>query len=149
MWALSPVVHDMRKFTSAGAFSSAMTSIVNDEDKYRPELNPKPPDHDIAEGENLIWSQTDGDVEVRVINLPQTITAKSIKVVIKSNRLSIQLPNTVSFSIPKLQDSNGGELFSTIHPDESTWALDSIGSTKTLIISLAKATKLRWLTLIR
>jgi hypothetical protein len=143
------IVHDMRKFTSSGAFSSAMTSIGNAEDKYRPELNPQPPDRDIAMGDNLIWSQTDGDVELRVTNLPASITAKTIKVVIKSNRLQIRLPNDIPLSISKLQDADGGELFSSIHPDESTWTLDSSGSTKTLIVSLAKASKLRWLTFIR
>lgn len=129
-----------------------MTSVNNYDDPFQPNNRPKPLDQEINDGENLIWSQTNDDVEIRVSGIPLTVTAKSIKVHFKSSSLKVELPNTEASegsSEGKLLGPSGAELYGPIHSSECTWSLDTQGSGKVLVITLAKADSLRWLKLLK
>lgn len=79
-------------------------------------------------GENVVWHQTDTDVEICVM-LPAGVNKRDIKVVSHRKSLSIHLEGWKLLHFP--------DLFSHIDPDATCWTLDA--SSRVLNVTLEKA----------
>jgi hypothetical protein len=128
----------MNKFTSSGTLAnlqSTSNTVVADDGIFS-------------------WTQTRDEVEIQ-IKVLENIKAKDIKVVFKTNSLLISFPTEIGSEtshkyLHVLQTAPGGELFSKINVDESSWSLDGAGDKRLLTITLAKHVDLlQWLTLLK
>jgi len=154
MYMFMTLGRNLQKYTSSGAFSSALSSVNNYDDPFIPTNRPLPPDRDISEGDHLIWSQTNDEVEIRITGLPSSTSAKSITVNIKPTKIHVSLPPGIQVTNPesifdRLVSNDGAELYGLVHPGDMTWSLENSGSGKTLAITLSKVDSLNWLSLLK
>jgi HSP20 family molecular chaperone IbpA len=108
-----------------------------------------------TENEALNWTQSEDEVEVRV-KVPGNLKASDFNIQIKSSKLQILLKSgqTIPFSsegnVGKIFQAGGAELARKIDPDSSSWQLEKSkdGKETTIILTLGKDSKARWLELL-